>query len=347
MDNVNRVFFPLRSNVGWFQSRRLQEEIANNVKQSILLYDEIYVEDGNWMAQLTDSGSISSYSDPDQIPANFRSIEFERDLKPSYISSGIKSPGKDKVILMSGDSIAKFKIDYYKIFDGIERSDYNFLKFVVLEYQIPKTLIDIIEYQTSMDIEQFGSLHPPFPLSQLIIENLNHDIVISTWLESAIALDSKHQEMIERKCNSYSNLKLTKSPIAFGIHELLRFSAPDFSNITMKAVLELREEKGWQNLRSAVTGIVSTIQDSPEIFNDPEALEKAIHYECDSAIFKEFEKSYSNKRNTIIDLALGGASFLPMIGSIPSAIGVGRTIYNYLDKRNSWSAFLIKLKKFH
>lgn len=132
----NRVFFPLRSNIGSFQSLDLQEEMASNIKQSILVYDEVYIEDGTLTASVIDNGNFVSYEPPDKLPSDQRTIEYERDLKPSSMSFKVKSPEGKWLDLMGGNSIAKFKVDYYKIFEGIERSDYDFLKFAVLEHQI-------------------------------------------------------------------------------------------------------------------------------------------------------------------------------------------------------------------
>jgi hypothetical protein len=46
--------------------------------------------------------------------------------------------------LIKGNSIAKFKVDYCKLFEGIELSDYDFLKFEVLETQLPRELSNAI-----------------------------------------------------------------------------------------------------------------------------------------------------------------------------------------------------------
>jgi len=338
-DDTNRVLFPLRSNIGLFQSSELQEEIAKNIKQSLLLYDEIYIEDGTLFAEVKQSGSSVAFAPPGRVAKDERSIECQ-DLAPSDKPTKI-----DSLEILTGESIARFKIDYYKIFEGIDRSDFDFIKFV--SFDIPREFNKIIKQQTREDEKRLGNLGMPRPLRDLIISNLNHDIMLSLSLKSALILDSTHHQLIEEKCAYSPRLKRTGSPVPSALHKLMQFPAPDFSRMTMDQVLELREEAGLHELRNAVTNIVSTVQDNPEIFNDPTRLEKAINRECDLAIFKELEKLHSSGRGTAIDLALSGASFLPVVGAIPGAISAGKTLYKYLDERDNWTAFLIKLGKFH
>ncbi len=338
-DDTNRVLFPLRSNIGWFQSSELQEEIAKNIKQSLLLYDEIYIEDGTLFAEVKQDGSSVMFAPPGRLDKDQRSIEYQ-DLAPSDKPTKI-----DSLEILTGESIARFKIDYYKIFEGIDRSDFDFIKFV--SFDIPREFVKIIKQQTRVDERRLGDLGMPSPLRDLIISNLNHDIMLSLSLKSALILDSTHHQLIEEKCAYSPSLKRTGSPVPSALHKLMQFPAPDFSKMAMDQVLELREEAGWHELRNAVTNIVSTVQDDPEIFNDPALLEKTINRECDSAIFKELEKLHSSGRGTAIDLVLSGASFLPVVGAIPGAISAGKTLYKYIDERDNWTAFLIKLGKFH
>jgi hypothetical protein len=338
-DDVNRVLFPLRSNVGWFQSSELQKEIAKNIKQSILLYDEIYIEDGTLLAEVKQNGSSVWYAPPGRLSNDQRSIE-SLDLEPSDIPTTI-----DSVPLLTGKSIARFKIDYYKIFEDVNLSDFDFVKFVSFG-KFSEEFDKIIRKQTREDERGLGDFGLPRSLRDLIISNLNHDIMRSLSLESALVLDSAHYKLIEKKCALSPSLKRNGLPIPSALRELMKFPAPDFSKMTMDQALELREEAGWQELRNAVTSIVFTVQDNPEIFSDPMRLEETIQRECTTAIFKELERLHPSGRDTAIDLALSGASFLPVIGPIPGAISAGKTLYKYLDQRDNWTAFLMKLAKY-
>lgn len=83
MTDLNRVFFPLRSNVGWFQSADLRSQIADRMKESLLIYDQIIVEDGTFTAAITETGGLAPYIPPGYLSEDERTIDFERDLKPA------------------------------------------------------------------------------------------------------------------------------------------------------------------------------------------------------------------------------------------------------------------------
>jgi hypothetical protein len=126
MDDLSRVFLPLRSNIGWFQSSDLRNAVSNRVKESILLYDELYIEDGTFRADIVDGypGPITWYYPPGFIPLEWRTIE-ECDLKPTDMTIGIGPDGATSptAIVVNGNASTRFKIDYYEIFKNIELSE--------------------------------------------------------------------------------------------------------------------------------------------------------------------------------------------------------------------------------
>ena len=180
MDDLSRVFLPLRSNIGWFQSSDLQNAVSDRVKESILLYDELYIEDGTFQADIVDGypGPITQYYPPGFIPLEKRTIE-EHDLKPTNMAIGIGPNGATSptAIVLKGNASTRFKIDYYQIFNNIDVSDYKFLKFIVLqnEYNIPNDAKAIIESESRKDKNDFADIHLNKANRDLVINNLNHD----------------------------------------------------------------------------------------------------------------------------------------------------------------------------
>lgn len=126
----------------------------------------------------------------------------------------------------------------------------------------------------------------------MLIDNLNHDIVASIWLDSAIALDPSHNEILERKCNEVKRrFKLSYNPTTSAIKQLLNIPAPDFSKFTMEKIFETHNDQKWENLRSYVTRTLSAIGDDPQIYHDSDALERMLHYEFERELLKECEKT--------------------------------------------------------
>jgi len=178
--------------IGWFQSLDLRDDISNRIKESILLYDELYIEDGTYQAEIVEgySDPVEFYNPPGFIPPEQRTIEYERDLKPSSIAIGIGPDGAvaPSAIVLQGNTSTRFKIDYYEIFKNIELLDYNFLKFIVLqnEHEIPRNAREIIDHDSRKDKSAFEDMHPNEAIRNLVIDNLNHDLVASILLKSSV-----------------------------------------------------------------------------------------------------------------------------------------------------------------
>jgi hypothetical protein len=163
MDGINRVFFPLRSNIGWFQSDEPQEQIEKDVKQSILLFDEIYIEDGTLMSEVKPDGSFVMYAPPGGLPNDQRNIEYHRDLESTDVPLKI-----DDFEILTGKSIARFKIDYFRIFESIETSEFDFLKFVFIDGKTPDELEKMIQKETDEDRRLIGDLNMPIALRDFL-----------------------------------------------------------------------------------------------------------------------------------------------------------------------------------
>lgn len=192
--------------IGWFQSLDLRDDISNRIKESILLYDELYIEDGTYQAEIVEgySDPVEFYNPPGFIPPEQRTIEYERDLKPSSIVIGIGPDGAvaPSAIVLQGNTSTRFKIDYYEIFKNIELLDYNFLKFIVLqnEHEIPRNAREIIDHDSRKDKSAFEDMHPNEAIRNLVIDNLNHDLVASILLKSSVIVDKMHHDLLKRKC---------------------------------------------------------------------------------------------------------------------------------------------------
>jgi len=68
------------------------------MKEALLIYDEIIIEDGTFMAAITEHGSSAPYLPPGYLSNDERTIEFERDLKPDELVIGIGDEGQFYIV---------------------------------------------------------------------------------------------------------------------------------------------------------------------------------------------------------------------------------------------------------
>lgn len=350
MDGLNRVFLPLRSNINWFKSLDLRKDMSDRVKESILLYDEIYIEDGTFKADVLEASPSAAwwYYPPGFIPPEQRTIAYD-DLKQTDVTIGIGRDGDvaPRATILQGRTVDRFKIDYYEIFKNIEVSDYDFLNFIVFqnEFDLPSAAKDIIRKQSWDDKRTFEDIHPNYAIRDFVIDNLNHDLVTSIWLKSSVVMDSRHQDLLKKKCWRPESTFSTK-PVGehVALNQILEVSVPEFSSLSIEKVLELRDDRSWCNFRDFVRDTVATVKDDPEILIDQHTLEKALHSQYEKALFEELERKYPTGPRLLVDLGLGALSFIPGYELISTALGAFKSVKSYWDGKSAWFAFLLKLK---
>lgn len=348
MNALNRVLLPLRSNIGWFQSFDLRDAIHNRVKESVLLYDELYIEDGTFTADVVDGcyGAFTQYIPQGYIPPERRTIEYERDLKQTNITIGIGPEGASAPtsIVLDGNTSFRFKIDYYEIFKDIEISDYDFLKLVSLQSGIRGEVENEIKRQSWHDESDFKDIHPNKSLRKLIIENLNHDLIASIMLNSSVVMDFIHHELLKRKCwNKGSSFSSMPVPESVALHQILEISVPNFSKLSLEDVIERRYDPSWNNFREFIRSIVITVRYDPEILANPTEIEKVIQYNYEGAKLRALKDKSATKK-LAVELGLGFASLIPGYGIIPTIGSMAKSFQQWREDKNAWYAFILKMR---
>ena len=347
MTDLNRIFFPLRSNVGWFQSADLRSQMADRVKQALLIYDEIVIEDGTFMAAITENGSSAPYLPPGSLPDHERVIEFERDLKPDNLIIGIGADGQMPTDYVNyGMTSARYKIDYFDIFRGINLSSYNFIKPVVVQdLAFPPEAKELIQRNSFEDSYRFRDMDPNTFSRDLIIRSLNRDLIASILLRSAIILDARHGSLLQKKSQlpkDVVQLSLVKEQVV--VRRLISMAAPDFPSLSIERVLELREDTLWQDFRNYVREILSSIGSDPEMFADERAFEDRVRNKIERDLFEARKERHMTGKKLSVDLGLGVTSLIPGYGILSTAAGMAKSTGQYLKDRSGWFAFLLKLE---
>lgn len=346
MTNLRSVFFPLRSNIGWFQSDNLKAEMSNRIKQALLLYDELIIEDGTFTATIFNAGKIAMHHPKGFFPSEQRTIEFERDIKPANMTlvmrpSDGSSPGH---AFMSGRTIARFKVDYFSILKDIDISSYDFIKLIgVNAKSFPSEAQTYLRDSKRQDERMFKGIHANSFFRSFVIENLNYDLVASMLLQSAVVLDSRHEALLREKCRlPKESLKFFPVKEESVVRHLMSIAVPDFDSLTLQEVLEHREDSLWKDFRGFVGKISSSISADPSVLIDPEKLQKQVDESVAKELFQELKKRYPKGKDLAIDMGLGVASLIPGFNLV-SVAGTVKAGIKYLQQQSGWFAFLLKL----
>lgn len=349
MSDPNRVYFPLRSNVGWFQSLNLQNEITNRVKESILIHDQLFIEDGTFLVDILDKGGKRAlWTPPGVLPQELRTVEFTQDLKPEDIMVLMGPEGQQPTdVVLQGKASVRFKIDYYNVFKGLNVSSYDFLKFVIVDdMQIPSEAKQLIQHNAFMDKGRFRDIETNSWLRDLVIENLNRDLIVSMLLQSGVVLDPRHGELLKRKHKAATGTdQMARNEEAAVVRHLLNVAAPNFSEMPIEQVIELRDHRLWQSFRAFVSEVISDVKMNPEVLTDPRAFDDAVRNKIDRALFEALKAKHPTGINLIVDLGLGLLGLIDGLGLATAGISAAKSGYQYWRGRNGWHAFLMKLDR--
>jgi hypothetical protein len=343
--DLNRVYFPLRSNVGWFRSLDLREQMTSRVKESLLVHDELIIEDGTFVVNILDEGGMQNmWLPPGMLPQELRTVEVQ-DLRPDTVTTWLGNEGEiPNEVVLHGRASLRFKIDYYNIFRGLDLSSYDFIKVrVIQDLDLPGEAKQIIHHNAFEDRTRFQQLEANTWLRDLVINNLNRDLVVASLLGSGIVLDSRHGDLLRRK---HANAP-SRDPNTAVVRHLISVAAPNFADMPLEQVIEVRHDRLWTDFRAFVSAVVAEVTTDPDVLSDPRAFDEAVARKIERALFEELQKRYPRKRNLVIDLGLGLAGLSPWL-SIPTTLAdIAKSVYQYWGGKGGWHAFLMKLDPAH
>jgi hypothetical protein len=241
---------------------------------------------------------------------------------------------------------ARYKIDYFDIFRGINLSSYNFIKPVIVQdFAFPSEAKELIQRNSFEDRYRFRDIDQNTFSRDLIINSLNRDLVASILLRSAVILDARHGSLLQRKSEiSKDGLQLSPVKEQVVVRRLISIAAPDFSSLSVERVLEIREDTLWQDFRNYIGEILSSISSDPEILVDERAFEDHVRQKIERDLFEARKEKHMTGKKLSVDLGLGVTSLIPGYGIFSTVAGMAKSTGQYLNDRSGWFAFLLKLE---
>jgi hypothetical protein len=341
----SKVYFPLRSNVGWFRSPDLREQMTNRVKESLLVHDELIIEDGTFLVDILDEGGMQApYLPPGFLPQEYRTVEFQ-DMEPRTVTTLMGAEGEIPTdVVLHGKASVRFKIDYYNIFKGLDLSSYDFIKMqVVHDLSIPLDARQLIQNNAFLDRTRFQDFEVNSWLRDLVINSLNRDVVVSSLLGAGVVLDPRHAELLSRKESKSSGSKVHENTAV--VRHLLSVGVPDFDTMPLEQVIEVRHDKLWVSFRAFVREVVTDVTADPEVLSDTRAFDEAVARRVERSLFEELQRKYPTKRTLIVDLGLGLLGLVPGLSMPTTLAGAAKSIHQYWGGKGGWHAFLMKLDR--
>ena len=347
MTDSRRVFFPLRSNAGWFQEVDLRSELEDRLKEAVLLYDHILVEDGTYQAHVLASGSSDNWTPPGMVPDAHRRISVPDDTTPGTpftLAFGPSDrPLSNSDVVLHGTTTTRYKIDYFEMLEGISCEDEGPIRRVIVsDARMPSELKSRIGQAVFADKSRFRGVEQPSFLRDLKIKAVNRDLAVATEIGAAVVFGPGHADLMARKALSISGAEPRHDQTV--LRELFKLAVPDFRRLSLAEVIELRKERGWTTFRTAMAEFTETIQGDPSALLDPARLRELVASLLSAELLKELDRLHHGEGELGLSLGLGVLGLVPGVSEAATAIGLGKALRDKVVRERTWYSFIHSLR---
>lgn len=325
---MSRIFLPLRSNSGWFVDQAVRNELEYRIKNCILYYDEIIIQDGRYIYRGGETGNFDIF-----LPANQAGSDRSKlDICKTGNDFGI-TIGGEKVIW--GTAEVAYETDFYPIFQnaGVLEKDYIQL----LPTDIPEKGKRSAQELASIDIEA-EELKKHLPMSYFqqknIIDSLYIDALFSYIMKIPFLTDYRMAPVIQWK-NKNIGINFEKTTENLFLNAWVSIGLPDFGELPWPKIIELRESKAGQDFRRMVSKISNVMKDSYSEVTEQVELQLIVQQLLSQELVIQLRAKLPNPKTAFFNL---GLNLIPWGGGI--VLGGGKDLKDLIDKRNSWVSFL-------
>lgn len=346
---MNRIFFPLRSNAGWFANTNLTDRIEQHLKRSILLFDEIILEDGGLVVVVGQRGKGHIDFPPGSRPDHERKIKVI--IGPNggggvQIAFTPNDGSYQTQTIDYGPSQRLISIDYYEIFQKHRLGQYDFIKkWYMVDKHFSAECKAIMRAETQKDKKSLAKIFDNQFEVDALSEHINRDIMSSLILDSPLVVDPEYSDILRMKSQRSNSAPVFSTiPEEAVFRRIVETFCPDFAQLNVEQVVELRNLTSWTDFRRQISEVASEARADPDRLKNEDQFGEFVSKQISASLLYELEKQRMNKMKLGIDLAMGAFSALPGVGLVSSAAGAGMSVHKYINDQMNWSAFLSSIR---
>jgi len=333
------IIFPLATNTKSLQ-RWGDNDISKRIKQSLILYDKIIIETGTFSFQ---GGNcvVQGYEpwDADSKESILGRMEQIEKREHGYITviDGKTRLEKYKYRVEKENTyIADFRtVDIISEIDSGSYGKVDFLEYLDInrfgDYK------EIIRQNTTKDLsdrefsEAVARTHGRMP-TIAFLDNLNDSLAISHAMSLPVTVDSIYASLLRLKTKCRMGLQFSV------LERLSKIGVPDFSDLTLEKILDLRKDKALASFRNLISTLSSRLQSENNL--NVEAL-------FTQELLKQMRELAPNKKRIALTIFLGALSNVPcpFIGAATTVADIGKELKEYHDFSSNWLSFLLKLNQ--
>lgn len=321
---ANDVYFPLRSNIDFFENKSKQPDLISKIKQSILLYNILYFDVGAYRLSCGDNGSVNNYYPPEHMD------HLDLDVPDStsrgfYVGMQKEPHGKPFFPIRFSEKSTNYLVCFQNIISEMGLENEKFIKYGIPELNkewekiLSKAVWNTSDYKKYIDGYRF--------CKNVILENFHHSLIVSNAINASPMVDGLHIKLIEKINKDVIESTDMRIEIFNEINDLFRFTLPNFSLLPIDEILDLRNDKLFENFRNHILKINNNIK------NIDNGQSKA------SALFiRDLMEEAQELIPTTKKITLNGLLLLLGEMTVPG-VGSALSFGSYMKELNDWRKF--------
>lgn len=333
---INTFFFPLRTNVQYFDSTQTRLLLEARIKQASVLYESILFEAGMYHATVWEREGGGPIVDMWLPPESLDLDSLQNDDDSFRPTGGAPQLLIDGHVFGSGPAERQFRSQFHGF---LRKAGAENLPWIRTEsFGLPSAVDNFVKELGRRDEQLIGSLIPEASrfLKAKIAYNLNRDLFLAAELGVAASLDDLFAPLVEQKAQRVRGIEP-----ALGF-SALRVAVPNWSALSWEEVVELRQHPSVIEFRKKMVAVERVAREATS-----KSEVSDLQFQLAQIITAEISDELFNLRGTATGLA-GEIALDIIAGPIPGASAVltaAKGVARLSAQNQSWTTAFFKLRK--
>ena len=343
---MSRIFLPLRSNAAWFADEQAQQVLEARLKNYLLLYDEIIVQDGRYQSTALDTGHVDVYSPAETIRVDRTKISYYRPGTPFAFVVRESKDGPDiPVGGFTGPRLFTYGADFYPILVSAGLLNADFIK--GLNGDLSENIKKQAQDEARRDLLN-PTISASIPGNQYVkakvLESLYHDAYLASSTELDFAVDYRAGPAARLKNEMESDRRWGPEARATVGQAWVSLERPDYGQASWDEVIELRESAAGRDYRRMVERVAAAVDRAALEGTPASELQRIAERKLDAELVEAMRRRRSSPMDGVLSFALNLISLaLPLVATGSAAVGIAMdtdSVISSLRERRTWVSLL-------
>jgi hypothetical protein len=342
---MSRMFLPLRSNAAWFADVHAHRELESRLKNYLLLYDEIILQNGRYQSTALATGHHDTYYPPGSARIDRTKITFYRPGTPTAVKVSKSKHGPSvPVQALTGPRLFTYEADFYPLLLSAGLLNTDFIR------AFDADLSDDLRKQAQEDARRDLSnpaISDAIPgnrfVKSKVLESLYHDAYLANTAGLDFAVDYRAGPAVRLKNQMESDRWGPEARATVG-RAWVSLGRPDYGNASWEEVIAVRESAAGRDFRRLIEQVATAVDDAALQGTPPSELQHIAERQLDAELVKELIKRKSSALEGLLSLAL---NLIPLglrgLGAAATAAGLATEtggLFKSLRERRTWVSLL-------